>query len=166
MQELLDPSSEEASPGFRKPRRPRAPAPTVASIDRLPPHSIEAEQGVLGSILLSPNDSLGLCVEKLRRGTQCFYDLRHQTLYDKLQEMYDGREPIDIITVQQKLKDAHQLDAIGGVAYLTALVDATPSPAKYIAPRLNSASGNPAFAAFRYQLTASFMSLVTPRPAA
>ena len=89
----------------------------------------EAEQGVLGSILLSPNDSLGLCVEKLRRGTQCFYDLRHQTLYDKLQEMYDGREPIDIITVQQKLKDAHQLDAIGGLAYLSSLQDAVPSAA-------------------------------------
>src|SRR5258705_4657474 len=85
------------------------------SVDRLPPHSPEAEQGVLGCVLLSPNDCLGQCIEKLETGTEVFYDLRHQTLYSALVDMYDHREAIDIITLQQRLKDNQLLDEIGSI---------------------------------------------------
>ena len=118
-----------APPDFRKGRRTRASAPAVGSIDRLPPHSIPAEQGVLGCILLSPTDSTGLCVEKLKGGPESFYDLRHRTLYEHLVSMYDTKAPVDLITIQQRLKDAGQLDAVGGIAYVASLVDAVPSAA-------------------------------------
>ena len=97
--------------------------------DRLPPHAPEAEQGVLGCILLSPNDCLGQCIEKLKAGADVFYDLRHQTIYTALVEMYDHRDPIDVITVQQRLKDRQLLEQIGGIPYLNALQDAVPSAA-------------------------------------
>lgn len=98
-------------------------------VDRLPPHSTEAEQGVLGCVLLSPNDSMGICLEKLKSGAEVFYDLRHQALFTHLVEMYDQKDPIDLITVQQRLKDRGQLDGIGGLGYLTSLQDAVPSAA-------------------------------------
>lgn len=98
-------------------------------MDRLPPHSHEAEQGVLGCILLSPQDCLGVCIEKLKRGSEVFYDLRHQQIYELLTEMYDQKEAIDLITVQQQLKDRNLLEGIGGIAYLAGLVDAVPSAA-------------------------------------
>lgn len=84
---------------------------------------------MLGCVLLSPNDCLGQCIEKLKAGADVFYDLRHQTIYTALVEMYDSREPIDVITVQQRLKDRQLLDQIGGIPYLNALQDAVPSAA-------------------------------------
>ena len=98
-------------------------------IDRLPPHAIEMEQGVLGCILLSPNDSMGECIAKLTVGVEVFYDLRHQTIYETLAEMYDRREGIDLLTVHQKLKDKQLLEQVGGIAYLSQLQDSVPSTA-------------------------------------
>lgn len=103
--------------------------PQPQNVDRLPPHSIEAEQGVLGCVLLAPNEGLGTCIEKFKRGSEVFYDLRHQVIFDQLAEMYDAKEPIDLITVQQRLKDKSQLDAVGGITYLAALPDCVPSAA-------------------------------------
>jgi replicative DNA helicase len=110
------------------PHRP----PTLAErakVDRLPPHSVEAEQGVLGCILLSPNECLGPCIERFKVGSDVFYDLRHRAVYDLLVSMQENREAIDLLTVQQRLKDRHQLEAVGGLAYLASLPDAVPSAA-------------------------------------
>lgn len=98
-------------------------------MDRLPPHSPEAEQGVLGCVLLSPNECLGECIEKFKSGEEVFYDLRLQTIFKTLAEMYDAREPIDIITLQQKLKDKQLLEQVGGIAFLSGLPDTVPSAA-------------------------------------
>ncbi len=107
-------------------------APAARAVDdslRLPPHSVEAEQGVLGCIFLLPQECLATCVERLRGGALCFYDLRHQTIYSCLAQMYDRREAIDVITVQQRLKDAGTLEQVGGIAYLATLPDTVPSAA-------------------------------------
>ena len=117
------------SPDFKKPRRQKSTAVDLSKLDRLPPHSIEAEQGVLGCVLLSPTESLGICLEKLKAGSEVFYDLRHQTLFGEFIAMYDARLPIDLITVQQRLRDLNQLDGVGGLAYLSGLMDAVPSAA-------------------------------------
>lgn len=109
--------------------RQSAGLPAPGSVDRLPPHSIEAEQGVLGCILLAPNEGLGVSIEKFKRGSEVFYDGRHQMLFDALVEMYDGKEPIDVHTVQEKMKGKGQLEAIGGITYLSALPDCVPSAA-------------------------------------
>src|SRR5208283_2306861 len=99
-------------------------------LDRLPPHSPEAEQGVLGCALLDPNQSIGECIEKLKDdGKEAFYDLRHQTIYETLAEMFNSRQAIDVITVQQQLKDKQLLEQVGGIAYLSQLQDAVPSAA-------------------------------------
>jgi replicative DNA helicase len=115
---------------FKKSRRIKPESTEKLHLDRLPPHSIEAEQGVLGCVLLSPNECMGECIEKLKDGgMEVFYDLRHQTIYEMLAAMYDQRQAIDIITLQQKLKDKGLLDQIGGISYLSQLQDAVPSAA-------------------------------------
>src|SRR5437899_1609697 len=101
---MIDSIAEGAGPApdLKRTRR-RRPAPAGApAVDRLPPHSVEAEQGVLGCVLLSPNECLGECIEKLKTGEEVFYDLRHQTIFKALAEMYDHREAIDLITLQQR----------------------------------------------------------------
>jgi len=125
----LELTGEPPAPDLKRTRRRKDAAIDLSKIDRLPPHSIEAEQGALGCMLIAPNEAIGVCVEKFKRGPETFYDLRHQSLYETLVEMSDRKEAIDLITVRQRLKDKGQLEAIGGVTYLTALVDATPSPA-------------------------------------
>ena len=85
--------------------------------------------GVLGCVLLSPNECLGECIEKLRDDKEVFYDLRHQTIFETLVAMFDAREAIDVITLQQRLKDRQLLEQVGGLAYLSQLQDAVPSAA-------------------------------------
>ena len=110
-------------------RKPAGFSEAAPKADRLPPHAPEAEQGVLGCILLSPNDCVGECIEKIKAGAEVFYDLRHQTIFETIIEMYDHREAIDMITLQQRLKNKQRLDEVGGLAYLTSLPDAVPSAA-------------------------------------
>jgi replicative DNA helicase len=104
--------------------------PAKPTEDRLPPHSLEMEQGVLGCIMLSPADGLAECLNKLKGdGSKAFYDLRHQLIYQVMRQMHEQREPIDLITLQQRLKDRDVLDQVGGIPYLSQLQDAVPSAA-------------------------------------
>ncbi|MEY2427438.1 MAG: replicative helicase [Verrucomicrobiota bacterium] len=128
---MIDSVAESAGsgPDLKKARRRRDAGTNAPRVDRLPPHSPEAEQGVLGCVLLDPNESMGVCISKLKSGAEVFYDLRHQTIFNALVEMYDSREAIDIITLQQRLKNKQLLEQVGGVAYLSALPDTVPSAA-------------------------------------
>lgn len=121
-------SSPEHSPEPKRAGR-REPKQYAVDVDRLPPHSIEAEQGVLGCLLQEPKEAIPAAVARLRQAAQAFYDLRHQTLYAALVEMDRAGLGIDLVTVRQWLKDRGQLEQLGDVAYLTALVDSTPSAA-------------------------------------
>ena len=128
---MIDSAAEgvSAPPDLKRtPRRVAAPTGN-GRVDRLPPHSPEAELGVLGCVLLAPNDCMGECIGKFQRGAEVFYDLRHQTIFTMLVEMFDTREAIDIITLQQRLKNQQLLEQVGGIAYLSALPDAVPSAA-------------------------------------
>lgn len=145
------PAAPDLRRGARR-RKPAEAAPGAAGLDRLPPHAPDAERGVLGCIFLSPNECLGLCLQKIRGAKSggppaapartrtrddwqpspaaaVFYDLRHQVLFDVLVGMYDAKVPVDLITVAQRLKDGGQLEGIGGLGYLSALPDAVPSAA-------------------------------------
>ena len=121
-------NSAGASADLKKARLQKA-SSTVNFISRLPPHSIEAEQGVLGCCLLSPNECTGECVENLKDGHTTFYDLRHQEIYQTLMGMFSLRIPVDVISLQQWLKDNGVLEQCGGIAYLSQLQDAVPSAA-------------------------------------
>jgi replicative DNA helicase len=127
---MIDTISEGAgTPADLQRTRRHKVAADVAKVDRLPPHSPEAEVGVLGCVLLSPNDCMGQCIEKFKEGAEVFYDLRHQTIFTTLAQMYDSREAVDVITLQQRLKDKQLLEQVGGIAYLAGLPDAVPSAA-------------------------------------
>ena len=131
MLDSVNPEAGSSSADLRKGRRKKSStdARAVSSVDRLPPHSPEAEQGVLGCVFLSPHECMGYCIEKFKTGPTVFYDLRHQVIFELLSEMYDRKEAIDVITVQQRLKDKHQLENVGGIAYLATLPDTVPSAA-------------------------------------
>jgi replicative DNA helicase len=114
----------------KAPRRKPVIRHPQSTIDRLPPHALDMEQGVLGCQLLSPNECVGEVIEKLKGiGIEAHYDLRHQTIQAELFEMYDNRIPVDVITLQQRLKDKQLLEQVGGIAYLSQLQDAVPSAA-------------------------------------
>lgn len=98
-------------------------------IDRLPPHSIEAEQGVIGCIMLSPADCMAECLATLEAGPVSFYDLRHQTLFEVMTEMFNRNEPLTTIAIHDRLKNRQQLENVGGLAYLASLPDTVPSAA-------------------------------------
>jgi replicative DNA helicase len=127
--ERFDTDSEGSMNSHRRRRRRESPLPMPQALDRLPPHSIEAEQGVLGCLLLDPQQSIPATIEQLSRGSEVFYDLRHQALYDALVEMHDNQEKIDLITLKQHLSDRNQLEALGGLSYISGLMNCTPAAA-------------------------------------
>jgi replicative DNA helicase len=94
------------------------------SIDRLPPQSIEAEQSVLGALLID-RDAVIEVAELLR--PEDFYRSHNGSVYGAILELYERREPVDIVTVSEALERQGQLDAIGGSAYLTSLINLTPT---------------------------------------
>lgn len=108
-------------------QRRRKASPDVIKTDRLPPHAIDAEMGVLGCIMLSPLETIPQCQERLRDGPDEFYDLRHQIIYRQMLAMHEKHQHIDTITLMQRLKDCELLDQIGGVPYLIGLQDSSPS---------------------------------------
>ena len=94
------------------------------SIDRLPPQSIEAEQSVLGALLID-KDAVIEVAELLQPGD--FYRQHHGTIYGAVIELYERREPVDIVTVSEVLERQGRLDDVGGSAYLTSLINLTPT---------------------------------------
>lgn len=119
------PEEGQAPPDLRYlPRKRHQDAP---QLDRLPPHSLESEQSVLGAILCEPRAFLEL-VDKPDIA-DAFYDLRHQTLFHTFRSLYETGVAIDLITVHNQLKSKGMLEAIGGISYLTALQEGVPSVA-------------------------------------
>src|ERR1035437_1012822 len=104
-------------------------SPPPPGLDRLPPHSPEAEQGALGCCLLSPVQCIPETLAKLGRNGDAFYDLRHRTIYKHILALHDQGVPVDVIVLQQALKDNRVLEEVGGIAYLAALPDTVPSSA-------------------------------------
>jgi replicative DNA helicase len=93
------------------------------SIQRLPPQNVEAEQCVLGSILLHQGAILK-AVEIL--SPDDFYRPEHALIYAAMIRLFDKAEPQDLVTVTNALKDENKLDKIGGPAYLANLTDIVP----------------------------------------
>lgn len=96
------------------------------SLHRLPPQNLDAEQSILGGILLD-NQSLNSALEILER--RDFYSESHRKIFAAVLDLFERNEPCDLITLSSILKDKKQLDQIGGMAYLSSLVDNVPSAA-------------------------------------
>lgn len=93
---------------------------------RIPPHSLEAEASVLGALLLDKNAIVN--VAEFLRPTH-FYDDKHSSIFEAILELYEAREPIDVLTVSERLKQRKALKEIGGVSYLAELVNRVPTAA-------------------------------------
>ena len=97
------------------------------SQDRLPPHDLEAEKGLLGCLLTEPHQTQPEAQLRLHKDGMPLYDLRHQEIWHALVEMQDSGAHIDLVTLRSHLRDNNRLEQIGGMAYLMDLQAATPS---------------------------------------
>jgi replicative DNA helicase len=102
------------------------PAPVAG---RPPPHSIEAEEHLLGCCLLDGSDSIARCLE-VRLPPAAFYSAANRLIYEKLCELYQKSPPVDVAVLAEELKTSRQLDAVGGYAYLAQLGDRIPTTAQ------------------------------------
>jgi replicative DNA helicase len=105
----------------------RLPTSSSQDVHRTPPHSAEAEQGVLGSMLISPRDAIAECVEKITE--EYFYVPAHQIIYRALVELWNSNQGIDLITFTQFLRDRNLLETIGGAPFVTSLFTFVPTAA-------------------------------------
>ena len=100
------------------------PVPSAQSNTKLvPPQNVEAEQAVLGTILLQDKSLLKI-IETLEPND--FYRDAHKSIYSAMVQLFEHREPHDIITVTNLLKDQNKLDQVGGPAYIASLTDIIP----------------------------------------
>jgi replicative DNA helicase len=99
---------------------------------RVPPNNIEAEQSVLGAMLLDKN-AISTASEILRSGD--FYKEAHGHIFDSIMDLYDRDEPVDLVTLVDNLRSKGILETIGGITYLSNLVSSVPTTAnvKYYA---------------------------------
>ncbi|MDB4898166.1 MAG: replicative helicase [Firmicutes bacterium] len=94
--------------------------------ERVPPQNLEAEQSVLGAMLID-RDAV-VTVSNLL-GPEDFYADKHQQLYTAVIAIFNRGEPVDLITVQDELRKRGHLDEVGGLTYLTTLINMVPSTA-------------------------------------
>jgi replicative DNA helicase len=95
-------------------------------VDRIPPNNLEAEMAVLGSILVD-REMMSTVSEILSPGD--FYAHVHDTIFTALAQLYERGEPLDKITVAEELRTRGLLDKVGGLPYLTSLMDTVPTAA-------------------------------------
>ena len=101
-------------------------------LGKIPPHDIEAEQAVIGS-MLTDKDALIDAIEVLK--SDDFYRQDNKTIYEAMLNLVSQSEPVDVITVKAELMTLGKLDAVGGLEYLASLPDKVPTTAnveKYI----------------------------------
>jgi len=92
--------------------------------EKLPPQSIEAEQSLLGCLMLDKN-AITKVADFLM--PQDFYRGSHQEIYRACQELFEKGEPIDLLSLSNRLKERGQLEEVGGNSYLTELVNSVPT---------------------------------------
>jgi replicative DNA helicase len=102
------------------------------SIDRIPPHNLEAEMALIGSVLVD-REIMGTVGEIVRPND--FYAHVHETIFTVLLDLFDRGEPLDKITVAEALRNRDALERVGGLSYLSSLMDTvqTAASAKYYA---------------------------------
>lgn len=99
-------------------------AATSTVPDKLQPHNIEAEESVLGALLIDPDAIIR--ISTFLQPTD-FYVERHNWVYQAVLDLHERRQPADLVTLADELERRNQLDEIGGAAYLTSLMNVTPT---------------------------------------
>lgn len=98
--------------------------PEETLVPRIPPHSQEAEQSVLGSILMDP-DAVSTAAENLK--AEDFYDPKHKEIFEAVLDLYEKRQPVDLVTVKTRLESRGTLETAGGIKYLSQIASAVPN---------------------------------------
>ncbi len=98
----------------------------MKAIGKIPPHSIEAEQSVLGAMLLD-REAIISVLESIR--PEDFYKDSHREIFEAVIELFEKGEPVDLITLSEQLKQKDVLEGVGGVEYLADLSSGVPSTA-------------------------------------
>jgi replicative DNA helicase len=96
---------------------------------KIPPHNLEAEQSVLGSLMLD-KDAIIKIADVVKVGD--FYKDDHNFIYEKMLDLYEEREPIDVLSISNKLEEVNKLEQVGGSTYLASLVNTVPSAANVV----------------------------------
>jgi len=91
-----------------------------------PPHNIEAEQSVLGAILLTDTTLYGLVIEDGLK-PEDFYRDKHRVVYEAMLALYEQSEPVDALTVTEQLRQSGRLEELGGPAFVHGLAGAVPA---------------------------------------
>jgi replicative DNA helicase len=99
--------------------------PEIAK-ELIPPQNLEAEMAVLGSMLIDEN-AIGVALEAIDKS--CFYKDSHRRVFDVVLSLYNDSKAVDLITLTDELKRQGVLDKIGGVSFLTELVNSVPTAA-------------------------------------
>ncbi|MDD5760779.1 MAG: replicative DNA helicase [Candidatus Pacebacteria bacterium] len=97
--------------------------------NKLPPQNIEAEESTLGALMID-KDAIAKVADSLL--PEDFYKPEHRLIYEAILDLYRKNAPIDVLTLTNRLKEKKLLEEVGGVSFLTSLVNKTPSSA-YIA---------------------------------
>ena len=112
----------QSSEDLRRRNRPATPVSVIAG--RIPPHNLEAEESLIGAMLLS-RDAISAAIE--RCGAADFYKPSHAQVFSAITSIYNRAEPADAVTVAEELRRAGVLEDIGGAAVLVALQSNTPA---------------------------------------
>lgn len=96
---------------------------------RVPPHNLEAEQSVLGSLMLD-KDAIIRVADLVKVGD--FYKDDHNRIYEAILALYDEREPIDVLSLANRLEERGLLDRVGGSGYLASLVNSVPTASNIV----------------------------------
>ena len=91
---------------------------------RVPPNNVEAEESVLGAVMLSSN-AANEVMDRLIADD--FYVPAHQSIFEAISHLYNGNQPIDAVTVADAMRRRDELERSGGVPYLTELMDSVPT---------------------------------------
>lgn len=98
----------------------------MAKDPKVPPQNVDAESSVLGAIFID-SDVIVRIADKIKH--EDFYDDRHQKIYAVIEDLYAKHQPIDVLTVSNKLKQQDMLDFVGGASYLAELTNLVPTAA-------------------------------------
>ncbi len=96
---------------------------------KLPPQNVEAEKSVLGALMID-KDAIIKVANLVREDD--FYRDDHGLIYTAMTELYEKREPIDVLSLSNRLEEKNQLDSVGGSSYLTELVNSVPSSSNIV----------------------------------
>jgi replicative DNA helicase len=99
---------------------------STPQFSRIPPQSLDSEKALLGAIMLRP-DSLHDILDVVR--PESFYSEKHRTIFESIADLSSKREPIDALSLSNKLKEKKQLEQIGGTAYISEILNSVPSAA-------------------------------------